>query len=100
MTVNCDKVIITIAHRLQGVKLLTLPAYTVPPATLAARITDLADTYFAATRDLDAPVSLADFALYICAQAAGDPHTQDAPDPEPYDPRKDGTAEEEPRFTS
>lgn len=75
--VQCDRVFVSVAHQTTGVRLLTLPAYTVPTDDLAERITKLTDEYFATTRDLDTPVSLSDFALFITGRASRDPFEQE-----------------------
>lgn len=76
MTVQCDRVYISVAHRAQGVTQLTLPAYTVPPAMLTERLALVVDAYFTRSADSGAPVSMADFALYVMQLASDDPFEQ------------------------
>lgn len=75
-TVQCQVVCVTIDPLEGPVVRLTVPAYTVPPATLAERIEGLSMEYMALSRAQGESVSLGDFGMFVLAKASEDPREQ------------------------
>lgn len=73
---RCETIRVLITHPDEGMKQLTVPAYTVAPIELAGKITDAVIVYLTRATAENQPMSMGDFACYMLTVASEDPREQ------------------------
>lgn len=73
---KCETIGVLITHPDEGMKQLTVPAYTMAPIELAGKITDAVIEYLTRATAQNAPTSMGDFACYMLTVASADPREQ------------------------